>query len=248
MRRRLTPLREARLLMKAVLLAAGRGTRLAPLTDSIPKILAPLGGRPLLEHQLHYLARNGVAEVGLNLHHHAEQVFEFLEHFDAPFPIRVSHERGLLGTAGALLGLRDFVSGSFVLLYGDVLTDADLPSLLERHRMREGLATLTYYRSLETAGKGVLAVTPDERVSSFAEKSPAITGEALVNAGLYALDAKVLTWIRPGADFGHDVWPAALAAGEALWGYELHGYVRDIGSLDALQKAERDLAEGHLTW
>jgi NDP-sugar pyrophosphorylase family protein len=214
--------------MKAVLLAAGRGTRLAPLTDSIPKILAPLEGRPLLEHQLNYLAANGVTEVGLNLHHYADRVLRFLEDFKSPLSIRISRERELLGTAGALLGFKDFVVDHFVLLYGDVLTDANLASLLERHRKRDGLATLAYYRSVDTAGKGLLDVGPDERVISFVER--------------------ILARVQAGADFGRDVWPAALAAGETLWGHELHGYVRDIGSPDALQEAERDLAEGRFAW
>ncbi|HXY86381.1 MAG TPA: NDP-sugar synthase [Gaiellaceae bacterium] len=234
--------------MKAVLLAAGRGTRLAPLTDTTPKILVPLRGRPLLEHQLRYLERNGVAEVGLNLHHHADQVLSFLEGFDTPLSIRVSRERELLGTAGALLSFGDFVGERFVVLYGDVLTDADLVALLEQHRIRGGLATIAYYRSLETAGKGVLELDPDERVTSFAEKSVVRAGEALINAGLYALDSKILAHIHEGADFGHDLWPASLADGETLWGHELRGYLRDIGSPQALQEAEKDLDEGRFEW
>ena len=234
--------------MKAVLLAAGRGTRLAPITHSVPKILAPLAGRPLLEHQLGYLARNGVGDVAINLHHHAEQVLDVLDSLQTPLRIRTSVEPELLGTAGALLPLRDFLTEPFVLLYGDVVTDADLGSLLDEHRARGGLATLACYRSDETAAKGVLELGRDGRVLSFLEKPEAQTGPAFVNAGIYALDPRVLAFVREGADFGHDVWPAALAAGEALYGYELEAYLRDIGSPEALREAERDLESRVLAW
>jgi NDP-sugar pyrophosphorylase family protein len=82
--------------MKAVLLGAGRGTRLASVTRDVPKILAPLGGQPLLAHQLRYLARSGCDQVMLNVHHQAERVLAFLDEFDAPLDVLVSHEDELL--------------------------------------------------------------------------------------------------------------------------------------------------------
>lgn len=234
--------------MRAVLLAAGLGTRLAPLTDSIPKILVPLGGRPLLEHQLAYLEQGGVTEVAVNVHHHAEEVIRFLETSETALRVRVSHEPRLLGTAGALLPLRDFLTQPFLVLYGDVVTDADLPHLMDRHVSLGGVATLTYYRSTETAGKGLVSLRGDGRVTSFAEK-PETSDSSYVSAGLYALSPEALAFVRPDRpDFGHDVWPAMLAEGAAVYGYELRGYIRDVGSAETLEAANRDLVAGAIAW
>lgn len=237
--------------MKAVLLAAGLGTRLAPLTDSIPKVLAPLGGRPLLEHQLAYLAREGVTEVGVNIHHHADRVLEFLERDRLPVAVHVSQEPELLGTAGALHALRPFglLDEPFLVLYGDVVTDASLAALRKRHDAVDGIATLAYYRDHAAEGKGVLSLAADGRVEAFVEKPAIPTGPACVNAGLYLLDPRILHYVPHGfADFGLDVFPAALAAGEAIFGHELDGYLRDVGSPESLRAAEEEMARGALQW
>jgi NDP-sugar pyrophosphorylase family protein len=234
--------------LRAVLLAAGLGTRLAPLTDSIPKILAPLGGRPLLERQLAYLEQGGVTEVAVNVHHHADEVIRFLESCETALAVRVSYEPRLLGTGGALLPLRDFLTEPFLVLYGDVVTDADLADFMECHLRLGGIATLAYYRSTETAGKGLLSLAGDGRVASFVEK-PETSESSCVSAGLYALSPEALAFVRPDRpDFGHDLWPAMLAAGAAVYGYEFHGYLRDVGSAETLEAANRDLVAGAIAW
>lgn len=232
-----------------MLLGAGRGTRLAPLTYDVPKILVPLAGRTLLEWQLDYLAANGVDEVALNVHHHADQVERAVAGLAGRSPaVRISPEPELLGTAGALVPLRGFFRERFLLLYGDVVTDIDLRDLAAAHDAARPLATLAWYRSSELAGKGTLELDELGRITGFAEKASR-SGEGRVNAGVYVLEPRVLDLIDGDApDFGHDVWPRALAAGEELLGVEIEGYLRDVGSPDALAAAERDLAEGRIRW
>ena len=223
--------------MKAVLLAAGLGTRMRGAFGDVPKILAPLGGRTLLDRQLDYLAEQGIDEVAINLHHHADAVVEHLGR-GTPLPVRVSIEEEPLGTAGALVPLAPFLDEPFALLYGDVVTDLSLAGLWSRH---SGVATLACYRSGELEGKGVVEVDPDGRVTAFVEKGPA-SGEGLVNAGIHALDPAILDHVRPPfADFGHDVWPAALAAGAEITAVSVRAYVKDVGTPEALAEAERDL-------
>ena len=234
--------------MRAVILAAGLGTRLAPITDAVPKILAPLGGRPVLERQLAYLARQGIGDVAVNVHHHAAAVCEFLGAHDLPVRVCVSVEPDLLGTAGALEPLRDFIAGPTVVLYGDVVTDADLQPLVAAHTDRGAAATLTYYLSSSLAGKGLMELADDQRVDRFVEKSESPPTSGYVNAGLYVVSPVVLDYVRPGLDFGRDVWPEMLAAGEPLYGYGLDAYLRDIGSPAALMEASADLANGALHW
>jgi NDP-sugar pyrophosphorylase family protein len=223
--------------LKAVLLAAGFGTRMRGAFGDVPKILVPFGARTLLDHQLEYLAGEGVDEVAVNLHHHADAVAEHLGR-GTPVSVRVSVEEALLGTAGALVPLTPFLDEPFVLLYGDVVTDLRLGELLGRH---SGIATLACYPSGELEGKGVLEVDGRLRVSAFVEKGRA-GGEGLVNAGVHVLDPAILDHIRPPfADFGHDVWPAALAAGAAITAVPVDAYVKDVGTPEALAEAERDL-------
>jgi mannose-1-phosphate guanylyltransferase len=235
--------------VKAVLLGAGLGTRLAPLTDDVPKILAPLGGRPLLAHQLDYLAENGVTEVALNVSHHADLVQSFLDGTNSDLVRRVSFEPELLGTAGALVPLREFLTDSFILLYGDVVTDTALVELMQAHRRAGGLATLAYYDSDEVEGKGLLSLGRDERVEGFVEKPREHQGRGHVNAGIYALEPEILEFVPPGpSDFGKDVWPAVLATDRPVYGHRLSGYIRDIGDPQALAEAQADLAAGQIRW
>lgn len=230
--------------MKAVLLAAGRGTRLAPLTDRVPKILVEVAGEPLLGRQLRYLSGQGVTDVALNVHHLAERVREYLAANDPPLRVHVFDEPELLGTAGALVPMRPLLTEPFVVLYGDVVTDVDLRGL---DRERRGLATLCYYVSTETEGKGVLEVDDAQRVVAFAEKPPAAGVAVPINAGIYALDPGVIPLIPERADFGYDVWPQLLRSGE-IYGHRVDAYVADLGSPDALAGVEADVRSGAVAW
>ena len=233
---------------RAVVLGAGRGTRLAPLTERVPKILAPVAGLPLLEHQLRYLECEGATEVAVNAHHLADAVSSFVRNRHERLPVRVSVEPELLGTAGALLPLRDFLTETFVVLYGDVLSDVDLQQLLAAHRRRSAIATVVYTEDPEMHGKGLLVVEPDGRVSAFLEKPEEIPKGAVVSSGIYVLEPAILEYVSVGADFGFDVFPAALAAGRPVYGFNHDGYLCDVGSPTALDRAERDLAAGALRW
>jgi len=234
--------------MKAVLLGAGRGTRLAPLTGDVPKILVPLAGEPLLAHQLRYLARAGVEKVMLNVHYLAEKVLAFLDEFDAPLDVLVSVEEELLGTAGALLPMRDFLDRPFVLQYGDVVTNVDLRTLLDSHVERGGLATLAYYDAEATREKGLLDLDATGRVVGFVEKPQHDVPGGHVNAGIYGLDPGILEFVPPCGDFGFDVWPSVTAAGRPIYGHRVDAYVCDIGSAEALLHVENDLTQGALAW
>jgi mannose-1-phosphate guanylyltransferase len=221
--------------LRAVLLAAGLGTRMRGAFRDAPKILAPFGGRTLLDHQLDYLAAQGVDEVAVNLHHHADAVVEHLGR-GTPVPVRISVEEELLGTAGALVPLTPFLDEPFVVLYGDVVTDLELSTL-----RLDGVATLACYPSRELEDKGVLEVDPDGRVTAFAEKE-STAGEGLVNAGVYLLAPEILGFVGdPPSDFGHDVFPRAIAAGAGITAQQIDAYLKDVGTPEALAEAARDL-------
>jgi NDP-sugar pyrophosphorylase family protein len=230
--------------VKAVLLAAGRGTRLAPLTDEVPKILTPVNGEPLLERQLRYLAANGVTEAAINAHHLADVVEAYVRNRDHGLTVTTFRENELRGTAGALFPMRDLLTERFIVLYGDVVTDVDL---LDFGRRARGIATLAYHVSSDVREKGLLDVDAAGLVRSFIER-PTDRDSGCVNAGIYCLDPALFEYIPPAGDFGYDVWPAVLEAGEAIYGEEIRGYLLDMGSPGALAQLEEDVRKGVLAW
>jgi NDP-sugar pyrophosphorylase family protein len=231
--------------MKAVLLAGGLGTRLAPLTDTVPKILVPVAGEPLLAHQLRYLAASGVREVAINIHHYADTVEDYLRTASTPLEIVIYREEVIRGTAGAIFPMKELLTERFIVLYGDVVTDADLRDL---QRPSRGIATLGYYVSPEMRDKGILELDADGRVLSFVEKPVGDDGVGCINAGVYALDPAIFDFVPPTGDFGFDVWPTVLASDQAIYGHQIEGYILDVGSIDALGRLEQDIQNGVLTW
>jgi len=231
--------------VKVVLLAAGRGTRLAPLTVTVPKILAPVAGKPLLARQLRYLEAQGVSEVLLNLHHHAGAVEAFLALEQPAVKLTLYRERQLRGTAGALYPMAPRLDAEpFLVLYGDVVTDTDLASL---YRTARGVATLGYHVAPSVRGKGVIELDGDGRVARFVEKPPD-EAEGLVNAGIYVLDPAIFEFIPTRGDFGFDVWPRVLANDMPIYGTIINGYLLDMGDPDALAQLSRDIEEGVVVW
>lgn len=229
--------------MNAMVLAAGRGTRLAELDLGVPKALVEIGGEPLLARQLRYLHANGVRRVVVNAHHLSEAIESFArEYKSAGRPeLVVLVEPALLGTAGGVRNALDQLGErAFVVLYGDVLFEEPLEPLVRAHRERGALATLAVYESDSLEGKGVISADPSGRITGFVEHGDFEPGaRGLVNAGLYVLEPALVATLEPGraADFGHDLFPAALARGEHLAVHMLAAPVLDVGTPADLRRA-----------
>lgn len=236
--------------MKALILAAGEGTRLRPLTLERPKPMVPLGGRPLLEHLVMLLRQHGIRDLAINLHYKPEAI---VEHFGDGqrfgVSITYSHEPQLLGSAGAARALDWYFSEPFLVLYGDVLTDVDLTAFVNWHHTHGGLASLALYEVEDPTRCGVVEVDRDGRIRRFVEKPPADDVPSnLANAGIYVLDPRLLQLVPRDQpfDFGLDVFPAALQSGLPLYGLRVHGYVLDIGSLERYAQADADVRAGRV--
>ncbi len=176
-----------------LVLAAGKGTRLGDLGRSTPKVLVPIGSRPLLDLHLDHLAAQGARRVVVNAHHLADQIVAHVDRYRGRLEIEVLVEPTLLGTAGAAINALDALGGeTFLVLYGDVMIFERLAPLLAAHRAAGADGTLTVYERADTRAKGVVEVDADGRVESFAEKDPERSGPGLVNAGLYVLEPRVL--------------------------------------------------------
>jgi mannose-1-phosphate guanylyltransferase len=230
--------------VKAFLLAAGRGSRLRPITDTTPKCLVEIDGRPLLDIWLHSLAAAGVTEVLLNTHHLAGQVVAHTRRWNASPTVHVVHEKSLLGSAGTLRANRDFVAGEdlFLALNADNLTDYDLRRLVQAHRSHAPVATLTVFAAPQPRECGVFELDGD-LVVGFEEK-PARPRSNLANAGMYVFDPRVLDELdddRP-KDIGFDLLPQLVGRARAV---SIGGsYFLDIGTPAALERARTDWGGG----
>jgi NDP-sugar pyrophosphorylase family protein len=226
--------------MKAMILAAGRGTRLGALGEATPKVLVEIDGRPLLERQLHYLEQNGVDQVVVNAHHHAAQIVLFAQEYSGSVELICVLEERLLGTAGGVRNALDHLRpGPFVVLYGDVLVDASISPMLELHRRTAASATLAVHEARSSEGKGVVEVDGHDRIRRFTEKGAQAEGPVLINSGLYVLEPDLVATLPPGVecDFGKDVFPAALESGLTLSAARLAEPVIDIGTPEGLALA-----------
>ena len=229
--------------MNAMVLAAGRGTRLAALGLGVPKPLVEIGGEPLLARQLRYLHGGGVQRVVVNAHHLSEAIEEFAAEYRSGGggELVVLVEPELLGTAGGVRNALPLLGDEpFLVLYSDVLVEEPLEALMAAHRERGAAATLTVYESGELAGKGVVEAGADGLITRFVEKGGFEPGaRGLVNAGLYVVEPALVADLQPGvaADFGHDVFPAALAGGERLAVHLLPAPVLDVGTPADLRRA-----------
>jgi len=235
--------------MKAMILAAGEGTRLRPLTLNTPKVMLPIAGKPLLEYILDLLRFHSITEVAINLHHLPKAVMDWLGDGDK-FGIRVTYsvEDPILGTAGALTKLRDFFDDTFVVIYGDMLTNLDISSLVEFHQAKGALATVTLFEVEDPSSYGIVEIDSENRILRFVEKpAPGTTSSNLANAGIYVLQPEVIDYIPSETfyDFGYDLFPALLSKGARLFGYVTTDSILDTGTMENYHRAERDLLEGN---
>jgi NDP-sugar pyrophosphorylase family protein len=231
---------------QAMMLAAGQGTRLRPLTERIPKCMVPLGGRPLLEYGIRWLGKHGVTELVINLHHLPKAVTEYFGD-GRPWGVRITYslEPEPLGTAGGVTRMASFFRGPFFVWYGDNLSTCRLDHLWEQHTSRGGAVTVALHQRDDPTHGGIVALDAQDRITRFLEKpAPGEVFSRWVNAGIYLLEPEVLDAIPAGraVDFGRDVFPAMLAAGGALYGYRMSAPERLwwIDRSEDLQRVERE--------
>jgi mannose-1-phosphate guanylyltransferase len=226
--------------MKAYLLAGGRGERLRPLTVRIPKCLAPIDGRPLLQIWLDLCARQGVTDVLLNVSHHFDLVDRFLA--GAPVPgvrVSVARETAPEGTAATVVRERRFVEGeeSFWIFYADNLTDMRLQPIVDLHRSHAFPLTIGLFRTPTPHAAGIVDLDATGRVTSFVEKPPAPRSN-LANAGVYLARQAIFDCIpatsAPPVDFGLHVLPSLVGR---MGGFEIPEFYEDIGTPERLRAA-----------
>jgi len=229
--------------VKALVLAAGEGRRLRPLTYDRPKPMLPVGDRPLLEQIIILLREHGVTEIAINLHYKPWVIVHHLGH-GRRWGVRIhySFEEHLLGSAGAARRLAwYFNDGPFLVFYGDLYTDLNVSDLIARHRQGNALITMALYEVENPTACGIVELDDDNRVTRFVEKpAPDQVFSRLANAGVFVVEPRVLDLIPPETpyDFGRDLFPRMLAEGLPIQGHRIREMLIDIGTLENYQRAQ----------
>lgn len=235
----------------AVILAGGKGTRLAPLLPDLPKPMAPIGGKPVIEHQVELLRKHGISDLTFFLGHGAEKI---AEHFGDGsrwgVRIRFVFEDQPLGSAGCVVaGLGDLPARFFV-LYGDTMLNVYLPLMAAHHLGSGAAATLFLHPNDHPADSDLVETDDMGRVVAFHPypHSPDKTLPNLVNAALYVVERDALQPFRGGGklDFGKDIFPALLASGSALSAYVSREYIKDMGTPGRYEKVCKHYEEGRI--
>jgi len=233
---------------RAMVLAAGLGTRLRPLTNVIPKPLVPIANKPLLEYTFALLAAAGVREAIVNTHHLQDIFEEGLRNLDASgLALHTSRERRILGTAGGLKKAESFLgAGTFLLLNGDFLVDIDLRQVLDFHQKQGAAATMVLVPD-DTAG--VLGVDPDGVIRRFIEPRPAGEPADRISCGftgIHVLEPELFALIPPRKpwEINRQVYPDLIARGRRVCGFVHRGYWREAGSPAGYLAANREVLAG----
>ena len=228
-----------------MVLAAGLGTRLRPLTYEITKPMVPVLDRPVMEHIVDLLDRHAFRQVIANLHYFPDTI---REHFGARLEYRFEPE--LLGTAGGVRACADFFGEEpFLVISGDALTDIDLGALVARHLQSGGIATLAVKQVSDTREYGVVLHDRDGRITGFQEKPhPEEALSDLGNCGIYVFDPKIFDYFpdRPFVDWAQDVFPVLLENDVPFHIHEVREYWNDVGSLSELRQGTFDALRGEL--
>lgn len=236
--------------MKAVIMAGGFGTRIQPLTSSLPKPMIPLFNRPIMLHIVELLKKHGITDLVMLLYHQPDQVKKFFRD-GAEFGVKITYVTPLedMGTAGAVKAAEKYLDQRFIVISGDLLTDFNLEKIITFHNDNNALATITLTSVKDPLQFGVVITDKEKRITQFLEKPG--WGEVIsdtINTGIYILEPEIFNFIpqNENFDFSQDLFPRLLNDGAPLFGYVSRGYWRDIGNTDSYREACHDIYKGKI--
>ncbi len=238
--------------MKAMILAAGVGSRLDPLTRNVPKPMVPVINQPVAEHIVHLLVKHGFNEIYCNTHYLGDQIEGYFHSGNSlGAEMHFNREEQLQGTAGGVKRVADntsFFEGgeTFLVIGGDDLTSVDLTAMLKFHKSKKALATIALTTVTDPSQFGVVVLEEGGRIANFVEKpKPGTAPSNLVNMGVYLFEPQILDLIPSGKfyDFGKELFPFLLEQKEPFYGYTTNDYWRDVGNLSEYRECHNDFFE-----
>lgn len=235
--------------MQAVILSGGEGTRLRPLTSTMPKPAVPMVNRPMLWFMIDWLRGHGISEIIMSVGYKADGLKSALDAAGHPgVSITYVEEPEPLGTAGAVKFAEQHLAERFLVLNGDTLADYDLSAELAQHEATGARATLALVPVEDPTAYGVVTTDADHRVLDFLEKPKREDAppNPRINAGAYVLEREVLEMVPAGQkrSFEHDVFPQLV--GNGIYAYDAEGYWLDLGTPERYFEATRDLLAGRV--
>jgi mannose-1-phosphate guanylyltransferase/phosphomannomutase len=236
-------------IVRAMVLAAGVGSRLEPLTTQTPKPLVPIANVPVMEHILKLLKRHEFADICANVHYLPDQIKDYFEDGSRlGINLHFLEEKELSGDAGGVRACRDFLSGTtFVVLMGDLLTDADLTEIVRQHKKKKALASIGLKRVREVSHFGIAVLDQAGLITAFQEKPQAHEAKSdLASTGIYILEPEVFNYIpdKGSYGFGRQLFPSLVEKGFPVLGVEIEGYWSDVGTLTQYRQANFDTLAG----
>ncbi len=238
--------------MKAIVLAAGLGTRLRPLTEEMPKALLPVAGRPLIHYPLLLLKHYGITDIVINLHHHGNQIANALgDGRGMGLRLHYSWEPAILGTGGGIKQARQLLGdGTFLVMNSDILVDLNLDKVIEFHHRRKSAVSMVVRSDPDAAQYGAIELDAQDRVRKILGRGShaASALRPFMFTGVHLLEPAVFDLI-PGPGFSSitDVYISMLQREEKLFGYVTKGPWMDLGTPERYQEANRLLDSGRLT-
>lgn len=241
--------------MKAMVFAAGQGTRLRPTTERIPKALVPVAGRPMIEYALLLLRYYGIGEIIINLHHFGAQIETRLgDGKSLGLKITYSREQELLDTGGGLLKAKSFLhDGTFIVINTDALIDLNLAELIDFHREASAAATLVLRPDARADDYGSMDIDGRGRICRFLDSKapiePVGAARKLMFTGVQIVEPRIFDYMdRAGAtekfSTTKHTYPRMLVNGEALFGFCFDGFWQDLGTADRIGETEQKLRSG----
>jgi len=233
---------------QAVIMAGGEGSRLRPLTSNLPKPMLPVANRPLMEHIIELLKKHRITDVVVTVQFLSSVIRNyFRDGSDLGVSLSYATEEVPLGTAGSVLAAQDLLSGTFLVISGDALTDIDVNEALEFHRKRDAVATIVLKRMQDPLEFGIVMTDEDGRIQRFLEKPT--WGQVFsdtINTGIYVLEPEIFDLIPADQpfDFSSELFPMMLDKGLPIYGYVTDAFWNDVGTTDAFIQAQHDALSG----
>jgi NDP-sugar pyrophosphorylase family protein len=233
---------------KAIILAAGFGTRMQEYTKDIPKPMLPLNGKPIIEYTIRQMVAHGIKDIAMNLHYHAEKISQYFgdgENFGAN--ISYIYEDAPSGTAGGVKKLEVFAADAdnLIVIYGDIITDLDYTNFLNAHAQHQGIATICVHR--RSKSNSIIEFDANMKIVDFIERPEATTlakytNEFWVNSAIYCFKPKILNFIQANTiqDFPKDIFPLLIPINE-LFAYKLDAKRYAIDSEERYLEADRNI-------
>jgi len=248
--------------MKAVILCAGKGERLIPLTNKIPKSMILINNKPILEYLILLCKKHGINEIFVSTSYMSEVIKNYFgdgSKWDVKIKYSVEKEDELPGTAGAIKKFRQFLDETFFVIYGDNITNLNLTKMLDFHHSKKGLGTIFVYREPlvdEKSTPAIVAVDSSSQIFDLIERPIASDKERLekitpdqkyMNSGIYVLEPRIFNFIpKKPSDFMVDIFPESMKS-KKLFAFRDNPYIREVGIFLRLNKAKEEIESGQIS-